>query len=150
MLPCAAADGRPKKSLRLIYGCSADASPESLLNDQTMAEMLGFYPGTEAPAPLQENIDQIQQRDDGFGMGGGLSLYRHVHFIIRDEPELWEVIDRFNLGEFNHDEGWRMSREHVQEMSAVEVEAVQTIISVLNRKREKAMKPRRETNRQTD
>lgn len=119
-----------------------------------MANTLGHLPGTVAcdehgPMPLEEGIDPIQFQDDGNGPGKGLSLDRHVHFILRDHPTLWEMVDRFNLGEFDRGDGWGLCREHLvgpDALSGLQVEIVQTIIAVSSRRRlrelEERAKPR--------
>jgi hypothetical protein len=106
--------------------------------------MLGYLPGTHAGGVLAENVDPIEGQDDGHGPGQGLCLTRHPHFILRDEPWAWDLVDRFNLGEFNRGEGWALSTHHLvgpDAMSAHQVEQVETIIGVLLRRRARASGP---------
>jgi len=102
--------------------------------------MMGYLPGSSAEGILQENIDPIPNHDDGNGAGKGLELHRHIHYILRDEPDIWEMIERFKLGEFIMGEIWGLSKDAIDTYSAFEVSIVEIAIAVLLRKRARALK----------
>ena len=80
-----------------MWNPSEFVGPEAASTAQDLME-LGWMPGQEAPHPLAY-LDPIADDDlRGDEDARGVAVMRHPEAILRDDSELWNVVDRMRAG----------------------------------------------------
>jgi len=97
---------------------------------------LGFVPGLDSPHILAwvDPIEDADHRNENES-AKGLPVRRHPHATLRDDPELWSIVDRFRCG-VNKD----LTHAEFDELSNWQLEAWLIMRAASNREESREMK----------
>jgi len=130
-------NGDPGGSLRAltVYRPSEITGPDAATGYDELRD-IGWLPGVDAPGvlmfadPLEDDSGQSPHEDPR-----GIELRRHPEAMLRDDPELWPVVDRFRAGV-----PLEVTREEHDTLSAWEIDARLIMLAATRREEQRQIR----------
>lgn len=103
--------------------------PESACEDLIDRRRFGWLMGCDAERPL-EIVDPLDEKDPG----SGIEVRRHPEMLRLEHPELWPIVDKFQVGALR-----KMSLTAYERLSAFEASCLLTMRAAHGREQKREL-----------
>lgn len=119
-----------------MYEPGSIPGPQAATDHETL-RTLGWVYREDAPGVFAtlDPIEEERLRPKGEG-ANGVELTRHPEAMLRDDPELWDVVDRFRVA------GRKVRRREYDQISSFEVDCLAVLGSATDREMQRQLKPK--------